>query len=440
MNQNFKKYVIFWLSQSISQLGSSMTSFALILWVYSIRHSAMTVSLMAFCRYVPDILTSLFAGAFVDTHNKKRIMLVSDTVAAFATLSVFALYLSGGLTIPYIYLINCVIGVAGAFQAPASSVAVGILVPREKLANASGMVSFSGNLISIFAPVMATALYGFGGLDLILAIDFLSFAFAFLVLLCAISIPEEKRPDEAAQSVPASEETAGKKDSLFTGCKAGYAFLRQHSGLFLIMITMAMLNFFSRLTYENILSPMILSRSGQNYYALSIVNAAMGIGGVLGGIFVSAGRMPKNAAKTIYFSAGLSFLLGDLLMGLGRSPLLWAFAGFMASAPIPFINAGQNVILYRTVPQEMQGRVFSVRNAVQFCTIPVGILLGGFLADYVFEPFLQSEGSIARILRFLVGSGDGSGMAVMFLCTGLLGSLCSFFFYRQKKVRALGEL
>ena len=437
MNQNFKKYVIFWLSQSVSLLGSSMTSFALILWVYSIRHSAMTVSLMAFCRYVPDILTSLFAGAFVDGHSKKKIMLAADSAAALATLAVLALYLGGGLGIWPIYLINCVIGIAGAFQAPASSVVVGILVPEEKLANASGMVSFSGNLISIFAPVMATALYGFGGLDLILTIDLLSFAFAFLILLFAISIPEKSRR-EALSDDPAQKGV--KRESLFDGCRAGYAFLRQHSGLFLIMITLSMLNFFSRLTYENILSPMILSRSGQNPFALSVVNAAMGIGGVLGGVLVSAGKMPKNAAKTIYVSAGFSFLLGDLLMGLGRCVPLWAFAGFMASAPIPFINAGQNVILYRTVPPDMQGRVFSVRNAIQFCTIPFGILLGGFLADYVFEPFLQSDGGLARFLRFLVGSGDGSGMAVMFLCTGLLGSLCSFLFYRQKKVRALGDL
>ena len=82
MDKNFKKYIIFWLSQSVSQLGSSMTGFALILWVYTMKQSALTVSLMSFCNYVPYILVSLFAGTYVDRHNKKRIMLVSDSIAA----------------------------------------------------------------------------------------------------------------------------------------------------------------------------------------------------------------------------------------------------------------------------------------------------------------------------------------------------------------------
>ena len=71
---SFKRYIAFWLSQSVSQLGSSMTSFALILWAYEKTGSAMSVSLMSFCRYLPYILVSLFAGAFVDSHRKKSIM------------------------------------------------------------------------------------------------------------------------------------------------------------------------------------------------------------------------------------------------------------------------------------------------------------------------------------------------------------------------------
>ena len=85
MDNKFKKYIVFWLSQSVSQLGSAMTSFALILWVYTVNHSAFTVSMMSFCSYVPYIVVSLFAGTFVDRHSKKKIKLVSDTIAAVCT-------------------------------------------------------------------------------------------------------------------------------------------------------------------------------------------------------------------------------------------------------------------------------------------------------------------------------------------------------------------
>ncbi len=424
MKNNFVKYIIFWLSQSVSQLGSAMTSFALILWVYSIKHSAMTVSLMSFCNYVPYIIVSLFAGAFVDTHSKKKIMLVSDTIAAGCTAFVLILNITGNLQIWHIYLVNAIIGVMTAFQSPASSVAIGKIVPEDKLSNVSGMNSFSGNLITVLTPVFAAALFAMGGLKGIILIDLGSFIIAFLVLLFVISIPED---------------AANKKEaySAFAGCGEGYRFLIRNKGIFTVVLTMALINFFSRLTYENILSPMILLRSGDNSMVLGAVNAVMGIGGIVGGIIVSAGKMSKDHVKMIYVSAGISFLLGDIMMGIGRNVFMWCFAGFAASFPIAFINAGQNVILYKNVPQKMQGRVFAVRNAIQYSTIPVGILLGGFLADYVFEPFMQKDYAVVRILQTLVGSTPGSGMAVMFLCTGILGSLFSCFSYRQKAIQNL---
>lgn len=143
MKQNFNKYIIFWLSQSVSQLGSAMTSFALILWAYTQNGSAMTVSLMSFYNYVPYIMVSLFAGTFVDNHSKKKVMLVSDSIAAVCSLMVLALSIGNGLQIYHIYMVNFVIGFMNAFQGPASAVAVGKIVPKEKLAQVSGMNSFS---------------------------------------------------------------------------------------------------------------------------------------------------------------------------------------------------------------------------------------------------------------------------------------------------------
>lgn len=424
MNQNFKRYIIFWLSQTVSQLGSAMTAFALILWAYGKEGSALTVSLMSFFHYVPYILVSLFAGAFVDRHSKKKIMLLSDSMAAVCSVAILILSIYDRFEIWHIYFVNAIIGFMNAFQAPASAVATGRIVPKEKLANVSGMNSFSSNLTTVLTPVLAAFLYAFGGLKLILGFDLCSFALAFFVLLLLIHIPEEKAEGK-------------ERKSIFEGCREGFVFLIRNKGLFIVVLTMALLNFFSRLTYENILSPMILARSGNNSIVLGTVNAMMGIGGIVGGIIVSTGKLSRDHVKIIYLSAVISFLLGDVLMGVGRNVIFWSLAGIAASLPIPFINAGQNVILYRKVPDEMQGRVFAVRNAIQYSTIPIGILLGGFLADYVFEPFMQSEYSVAAVLRILVGSGSGSGMAVMFLCTGICGSLFSYLSYRRKEMKDL---
>ncbi|MDE6518450.1 MAG: MFS transporter [Acetatifactor sp.] len=415
--------MILWLSQCVSQLGSSMTSFALILWAYEQSRSALSVSLMSFCDYVPYILVSMFVGAFVDGHSKKAIMLVSDSIAALGTLSVLLLLITGRLSIWNIYLINVIMGVTTAFQQPASAVAVGRLVPREKLSNVSGMNSFSSNLIMVVRPMLAAALYGLGGLPLLLLLDLLSFALAFCVLLFFIHIPDQ--PEKKMRKSP------------FTGTTEGFCFLKKERGLLYIMLTMALINFFSRLTYENILSPMILARSGGSSMALGIVNAGMGIGGILGGVIVSFKKESRHKAGMIYISAALSFLLGDITMALGRNTFWWSFAGIAASLPIPFITAEQNTILYQRVPETMQGRVFAVRNAIQYSTIPIGILLGGVLADYVFEPFMNSGKALAALLGRLVGTGTGSGMAVMFLCTGICGFLVSIISYRNREIRSL---
>lgn len=421
--RSFKKYIVLWLSQSLSGLGSSMTGFALVLWAYGQSHCAMSVSLMSFCNYVPYVLLSLFVGSFIDRHKKKKIMLVSDSIAALGSLAVLAFLLMGRLAVWKIYVINVIVGITNAFQQPASAVAVGRLVPESKISNVSGMNSFSNNLIVIFSPMLAAFLFAAGGLPLILLIDLSSFVFAFCVLLFFITIPEKVQDK--------------KYGSPFEGIAEGFAFLKKEKGILYIMVTMALINFCSRLTYENILSPMILARSSGDSIVLGTVNACMGIGGIVGGIIVSVKKESRHKAVAIYASAALSFLFGDLMMAVGRNVFWWSAAAIAASLPIPFIMANQNTILYRKIPVAMQGRVFAVRNAIQYSTIPVGIILGGYLADYVFEPFMASGSRLAGMLGTITGEGAGSGMAAMFLCTGICGFTVSMVSCFNREIRKL---
>lgn len=421
--KSFKKYVILWLSQSVSGLGSSMTGFALVLWAYGQSHSAMSVSLMSFCNYVPYVFLSLFVGSFIDRHKKKTIMLVSDSIAAAGSLAVLAFLLAGCLEVWIIYAINAVVGITNAFQQPASAVATGRLVPKEKISNVSGMNSFSNNLIVVFSPMLAAFLFAAGGLPLILMIDLASFVFAFCILLFYITIPEQVQGK--AYSSP------------FAGIAEGFAFLKKEKGILYIMLTMALINFCSRLTYENILSPMILARSSGDSIVLGTVNACMGIGGIAGGVIVSVKKESRHKAVAIYVPAALSFLFGDLMMAASQNVFWWSAAAVAASLPIPFIQASQNTILYRKIPAAMQGRVFAVRNAIQYSTIPVGIILGGYLADYVFEPFMASGNRLAGMLKMIVGDSAGSGMAVMFLCTGICGFTVSMAACLNREIKKL---
>lgn len=423
-----KHYIIFWLGQSVSQLGSAMTAFALTIWAYQRTQSAMTVSLMTFCSYVPYIIVSIFVGGFIDRHSKKMILIISDSVAALLTVGVFIQISQNKLSIEQIYVVNAIIGFANAFQSPASSVVTGTLIPDGQYKKASGLQSFSSNLTMVVSPMLAGMITGFAGLPFVLVADLLSFLFCVVTL-----VPIKTDPLLSEHVIQKNNKNK------FGDLKDSILFLKNEKGLLYIMMSLAIINFFSRLTYENILSPMILSRSGNDIKALSVVSGVLGAGGIMGGMMVLGAKEKSNPLKLLYVSAGLSFLFGDLLMGVGQNLSVWILAGIAASVPIPFVMAGQTMILYKFVPKNMQGRIFALRNAIHSSTIPLGILLGGYLADYVFEPFMGSHHLLADLLKNVVGSGAGSGMAVMFLCTGIFGSMSCIVGYKNNHIRRLAD-
>ena len=80
--RELRLFTALWGTQALSALGSSMTSFALIVWSYQQQGSALTTALLSVCSYAPYVLLSIFAGIFSDRWDKKRTMLVCDTLAA----------------------------------------------------------------------------------------------------------------------------------------------------------------------------------------------------------------------------------------------------------------------------------------------------------------------------------------------------------------------
>ena len=105
-----RPFLILWSTQALSALGSSMTSFALIVWSYEQQGSALTTSLLSVCSYAPYVLMCLFAGALSDRLDKKRTMLVCDSLAAVSTLCVYGLLAAGRLEVWHLYLLNALNG------------------------------------------------------------------------------------------------------------------------------------------------------------------------------------------------------------------------------------------------------------------------------------------------------------------------------------------
>ena len=406
-------FLVLWSSQAVSSLGTAMTGYALILWVYAQKGTATSIALLSLCTFAPSILLSFAAGTLADKWDKRRTMLVSDLIAAAATAAVMILYSNEALLIWHLYLINILLSIAGAFQNPASYVAVSLLVPKEQYHRVSGLQGFSGSLIQILAPVLATTMLTFSGLKAVLLTDLFSFAFAFLPLLFYIRIPD-MAVEKKQKGIPFVRRST-----------EGINFLRSHKILARLILYMALINLLAYSTGYGILPAMILSRSGNDQAVLGLVSSAMGVGLMAGSLLVTVIRPPKSRTRLIFQTMFFSFAAGDILWGLGGSPILWILAGFGGFFLVPLTTAGMSVIMRTHVPMPMQGRVFAARDTLQYFTIPIALGLSGILADRVFEPFMRGASPVQAALSILVGSGKGAGMALMFLLTGIVGCAAS---------------
>lgn len=414
-------------AQTLSELATAMVSYALILWTYERTGAAFDISLLSVAAYLPYVLGSALSGALIDRWPKKAILAACDTVSAAGTLLLLALYLSGNLRVGWIVCVNICSGIGNAFHVPTFHALVGQAVSGESYTRVSGLLSFSSSLVTAFSTFFASLLYSVVGLVNLFLFDLLVYVVAVVVLLRFMALEDPGGRGESRLSLR----------NFLDETRCGYRFLAGRQGLLWIIGSMCLMNFFSRITYENILPAMLLARSGHSEAVLAVVNLVIGAGGILGGLYVSVRPLPRDQIRLLYGAAGVSFLLGDLLMAFGRGLPLWIPAALAASVPISFVAAAQQSILYRAVPREMLGRVFAIRNAIQFSAIPAGILLGGALADYVFTPLALSGGGAGRLIRRLFGATGGSGMAAMFFLTGLLGGLFCAMAFRSRGVQSL---
>lgn len=416
--QEMKSYLLLWGTQSFSGLGSAMTSYALVIWSYTQKGSALMTALLMVSSYAPYVLFSIFAGALSDRWNKKAVMLICDTVAALTTIVMLALMRSDTLQIWHLYLINGINGLMNSVQQPASEVAVTRLLPRKYYQRVGGMRYLASSLNSILTPIIATAVLGLAGMGAVVAFDLLTFAAAFLTLALAIRIPEEAEAQD--------------REKILTAAREGLDYLNRERGIFGLILFLAAINLVASL-YEAAFPAMILSREGGSEKALGMVNAVIGMATLAGSILASFMKTPKSRVRVICNSLLFSMSTENFLLALGRTPVVWCLGGFLGWIAIPLMNTNLDAIMRLRVPDHMQGRVYAVRNSLQFFTIPLGYFMGGLLVDRVFEPImsLQAEGSV---LMALFGSGKGSGAAFFFFVIAFLGIAVCLVFRKNKYI------
>jgi DHA3 family macrolide efflux protein-like MFS transporter len=422
-------FTIVWVGQIISLLGTSMTGFAMTIWAYEKTNSATALALVGFFFVAPMLIASPFAGALVDRSNRKMMMMVSDIASGIASLIILILYTSGHLQIWHLYITSAFQGVFQSFQWPAYSAAISTMIPKKHYGRANGMLSLADTASNIFAPILAGALLGIIGVPGILMIDLGTFIFAIGALLM-VHIPQPRITEEGRQA----------QGSIFKEAVFGFRYILTRPSLLALQLLFLTGNFFIGVPGA-VQAAMVLASTSSNEKALALVNSAGAVGGVIGGLAMSAWGGPKKRVHGVLMGWVVGSLTGGILMGLGRGVPVWAVASFLGMFFVPIINGSNQAIWQAKVPPDLQGKVFSIRRLIAWFVSPLAMLVAGPLADKVLEPAMRDPQSLlASTLGWLVGTGPGRGMALLFVIGGGLTVLVGISGYAFRILREVDTL
>ncbi len=405
-------FTIVWVGQIISLLGTSMTGFGVTIWAYEKTNAATALALVGFFFVAPMLIASPFAGALVDRSNRKLMMMVSDIASGIASLIILILVTSGHLQIWHLYITSAFQGIFQSFQWPAYSAAISTMIPKQHYGRANGMLSLADTASNIFAPILAGSLLGIIGLPGILLIDLGTFIFAIGALLL-VHIPQPRLTVEGQRA----------QGNILKEAVFGFHYILSRPSLLALQLVFLAGNFLIGVP-QAVQAAMVLANTASNEKALAYVNSAAAVGGVVGGLVMSAWGGPKRRSHGVLLGWFVSSMLGFVLMGIGRVVPVWAVAGFCGMFFIPIINGSNQAIWQAKVPPDLQGKVFSIRRLIAWFVTPLAMLVAGPLADKVLEPAMRDPHSaLVTTLGWLVGSGPGRGMALLFIIGGGLASL-----------------
>ncbi len=370
-NQTFKNYVIFWIGQLFSVLGSSISQFAIIWWITDTTGSTMLLSLASFLYVLPMTIIVALSGVIIDKWNRKNIIIIVDSLQAYVMLLVIIIFNLGGPNPILIVAIMSLLGIFQGFHIPTVSAIVPTMIPKEKLSRMNGVNFLFRSFIQIMGPVLGALLYSFIPLETILWIDPITFILAIIPLIL-IKIPKIKR-----------EETTLKEKSFLEDFKIGFRTLKSIPIVLMMLLISMFVNFL--LTPFNILMPYFIRYNHLGDASnLAFVVAFMNGGMLLGALLTSIKKEWKHALF-LYF--GLEFILmmnsGIVAITPFRLFLMMGVILVMSGITIPILNTIYLTIMQLKVPADKMGRLSSLDWAISSAITPIATIITGPLSEII---------------------------------------------------------
>ncbi|MFB9677906.1 non-ribosomal peptide synthetase/MFS transporter [Streptosporangium vulgare] len=394
---SMKRFAAVAAGQLVSIIGSSLTEFAIPLWIYITTDSLARFALFSVLALVPGMLVSPLAGALVDRYDRRRVMLAGD-VGAFGTqLALGVLLWTGNLQIWHIYPLLVLLSVALTFQRLAYNSAIPQLVPKRFLGHANGVVQMVTGTAQLVVPLVAVGLMAVIGLEGILVLDVVSYAFAIGVLLFV------RFPQTMAWK---------RRESLVAEMVEGWKFSWGNKGFRGMLFFFAVLNIFLSPLFL-LISPLVLGFA--TLEDVGRISFFGGLGVFLGGLTMTVWGGPRRRRLRGVMLSTLVLGLFCLVTGLQQNLVLIAVGAFGMSFWLTMLNGVYATIIQVKVPQRFHGRVIALNTLIAWSTLPIGFGLVAPYGSTLFEPLLVPGGPLADTVGLVLGTGEGRGVGLMYV-------------------------
>lgn len=419
-NNAFRKFIILWIGELVSSIGSGLTAFGLGVYVFQTTHSATAVSLVTLCTFLPMILLSPVGGVLADRFDRRLMMLLGDGGSALGLIYIVIVMFSGEAQLWQLCVGVTISSIFASLTDPAYKATITDLLPEEQFAKASGLVQLAGSSKYLFSPILAGMLLAVVDIEALLIID-ISTVFITIITISAV------RRSLVTTSV------SKKQFSLAKDLKEGWQVLVSRKGVFALTLLLTVVTFYMGIL-QTLFTPMVLPLS--NAKTLGIVQSVSATGLLLGSLFIGIFSVNQQYARVL--SAGL-FVAGIFfsLIGVSTNIYVIAAAGFLFFATLPFVNTSADVLIRTNIPNEAQGRAWGMIGVVSQFGYIAAYASAGLLSDYVFNPLMVEGGGLASTVGKWIGSGQGRGIALLFVVSGILVMALALVMTRLKSIRSL---
>lgn len=356
------------IGQAVSILTSSILQIAIVWYLTRRTGSAAVITLSTLSGFLPRAVLGMFTGAFIDRYDRKKIIMLSDSVIAAAALLLAVVASRTEIPIWFIFVILCIRSVGAAFHTPSLNAIIPTIVPKDQLARCAGFLQGFESVSMILSPALAAFLFSVWNLSAIVMLDVAGAAIA-IIIVTLLRIPKNTREDSA------------EKVHVWQDTKDGIAILRGEKGMLAILIISSLYAFI----YFPIGSmyPLItMTYFGGSVADSSVVEIVFSSGTLIGALLLGWVGNRIHKVKAIAASIGI-YGMGAMFSGLLAPDRLQTFILLSAvmGLTIPFFYGLRTAIFQSRIPNEYLGRVLSLAYSVSLFATPLGLLLGGGFSE-----------------------------------------------------------